>query len=51
MTKNKNSAIATSAILIAAMAIALLPLNAVLGQETRTTHAYMGATPNPVGVG
>ncbi|TRO48875.1 hypothetical protein E2P60_00295, partial [Candidatus Bathyarchaeota archaeon] len=32
-------------------AISLIPSNIVAGQETRTTHAFIGATPNPVGVG
>ncbi len=51
MAKDKNTAIAISVFLIVAMAIALFPLNAVFGQETSVSHAYIGATPNPVGVG
>ena len=51
MTKNKNSAIAVTIFLVVAMAIALFPLNIVAGQDTRSTNAYIGATPNPVGVG
>ncbi len=47
MTKNKIVAIAV----IIAMAIALFPFNAVTGQVSRQTYAYIGATPNPVGVG
>ena len=47
MTKNK---IVTIAVIIA-MAIALFPFSAVTGQVSRVTHAYIGATPNPVGVG
>jgi hypothetical protein len=49
--KTKTATIAFSVFLIAAMAIAVYPLNTVTGQTTRVTHAYIGATPNPVGVG
>jgi len=51
MARNKTSAIAVSIFLIVAMAFALFPLNIVAGQDTRATNAYIGATPNPVGVG
>jgi hypothetical protein len=52
MRKNKTTAIAIS-VLIAAMAISLFPLYTVVAQSDgeRATHAYIGATPNPVGVG
>jgi hypothetical protein len=49
--KTKTATITFAVFLIAAMAIALFPLNTVIGQETRSTNAYIGATPNPVGVG
>jgi outer membrane protein assembly factor BamB len=51
MTEDKNTAIAVSILLIITMAIALFPLNIVAGQDTRSTNAFIGATPNPVGVG
>jgi hypothetical protein len=49
--KIKATTIAFTTFLIVAMAIALFPLNTVAGQETRVTHPYIGATPNPVGAG
>jgi hypothetical protein len=49
--KPKTATIALTVCLILAMAMALFPLDAVKAQDTRTTHAYIGATPNPVGVG
>ena len=49
--KTKVATIAFSAFLILAMAVALFPLNSVAAQTDRVTHAYIGATPNPVGVG
>jgi hypothetical protein len=49
--KTKVATIAFSAFLILAMAVALFPLNSVAAQTERVSHAYIGATPNPVGVG
>jgi hypothetical protein len=51
MARNRTTAIAFSVFLVVAMAIALLPLNIIAGQNTRATNAFIGATPNPVGVG
>ena len=49
--KNKAATIAFSTFLIIAMAVSLFPSNTVNAQEDRVTYAYIGATPNPVGVG
>jgi hypothetical protein len=49
--KTKAATIAFSAFLIIAMAVSLFPSNTVNAQESRITYAYIGATPNPVGVG
>lgn len=53
MSKNRTIAIVISAFLIIAMAISTFPPNTVIAQSDgeRATHAYIGATPNPVGVG
>ena len=52
MSKNKI-AIAISLFLMFAIAVSSFPLNIVTAQSDgeRATHAYIGATPNPVGVG
>jgi hypothetical protein len=49
--KPKVATITYSTILILAMAISLFPLSTVNAQVDRVTYAYIGATPNPVGVG
>jgi outer membrane protein assembly factor BamB len=47
--KSKATTIAISVFLMLAMAISLLP--ATNAQSERPTYAFIGATPNPVGVG
>jgi hypothetical protein len=49
--KTKAATITFSTFLIIAMAVSLFPSNIVNAQENRITYAYIGATPNPVGVG
>jgi hypothetical protein len=51
MSKNKF-AIAISLVLMFAMTISIVSIPIATAQsDTRTTHAFIGATPNPVGVG
>jgi hypothetical protein len=51
MKKAKNkTAIAIALLLMFAMAISLVALPTANAQSTKTTYAYIGATPNPVGV-
>jgi outer membrane protein assembly factor BamB len=49
--KSKTKTITISVILILAMAISLIALPNVSAQESIRTYAFIGATPNPVGVG
>jgi hypothetical protein len=50
---NKSKATAIALILMFAMTISLVALPNATAQETGTfqTYAFIGATPNPVGVG
>ncbi|MBM4400738.1 MAG: hypothetical protein FJ045_02180, partial [Crenarchaeota archaeon] len=53
MSKNKT-VIAIAKFLMFAMAISLVALPAATAQKydrTKTTHAFVGAVPNPAGVG
>jgi len=49
--KSKTKTIAISIILMLAMAISLIALPNASAQEPIKTYAFIGATPNPVGVG
>jgi outer membrane protein assembly factor BamB len=48
---SKTTATAVSLFLMFAMAVSLVALPAAIAQPTRETFAYLGAVPNPVGVG
>jgi hypothetical protein len=50
MNKNKTS-IAIALFLMFAMTISIIALPVTSGQTSRITYPYIGATPNPVGVG
>ena len=50
-TKNKTMATLITLILTISMVLPLLTLPTTNAQSTRQTYAYIGATPNPVGVG
>jgi hypothetical protein len=50
MTRNKTTT-AIAMLLILTFAISIVALPTANAQSTRATYAYIGATPNPVGVG
>ena len=50
MSKNTTKAIAIALILMFAVAVSLFTLPTANAQSTRATYAFIGATPNPVGV-
>ena len=49
--KNKSKVSTIALVLVLAIAVSLVALPAVTAQTTKTTYAYIGAIPNPVGVG
>ena len=49
--KNKTMATLIALILVSSMAISLVALPTANAQSKMTTYAFIGATPNPVGVG
>ena len=54
ISKGKTTTIAAAFLIILAMAVSLLALPAekqtATAQDTRKSYAFIGATPNPVGV-
>ena len=51
LLESKTTATTIALFLMLAMAISLVALPTTNAQSTKQTYAYIGATPNPIGVG